>query len=143
VDRIYSLQGRETQILSCQKFGGIGTSTHPSFVISNKNLRDSYYQPSAQFHEFSQPHKSRGRERYDPESRKYVEWHIGNDFSGMGVDGLGPGSYPRFTMDERSKMAKRLDRGSQINPRSMGSDWNHDGPKVRLRDHAEFYANAD
>ena len=47
-----------------------------------------------------------------------------------GVDKMGPGSYPRFTIDERNKMARRLAQGRKINPRSMGSEWNHDGPEV-------------
>jgi hypothetical protein len=60
-----------------------------------------------------------------------VDWHIQNDFHGEGVDGLGAGSYPRFTMEEWRKMARRLDQGRRINPRSMGPEWNHNGPRVR------------
>jgi hypothetical protein len=39
-------------------------------------------------------------------------------------------------------MARRLDQGRRINPRSMGSEWNHDGPKVRYsRDNRGLQTN--
>ncbi|EPE28312.1 hypothetical protein GLAREA_09432 [Glarea lozoyensis ATCC 20868] len=135
------------------RMGDVLTNRGPDIFIQRKKSKtpiapeewgnwDSYHMRSAQYLENSQPHKSRGRQRYDPETRKYVEWHIADDFYRRGVDGLGPGSYPRFTMDEWSKMARRLNRGRPINPRSMGSDWNHDGPNRFQQKHDWFWQNA-
>lgn len=77
---------------------------------------------------------SRGFERYDPYTRKYVEWATPHDWYGVGVDGWGVGpnnaGRTRFTREEKIKLNKIRQRGGKILPSEMGSDWNNEGPKV-------------
>jgi hypothetical protein len=83
---------------------------------------------------------SRGRQRYDPETRRYVLWELDNDFPGKGIYGTGingsnGNGYPRFTASERDHIERR--RLSQLKPvpqnrQQMGRDWDGNGPRVRI-----------
>ncbi|KAG9232860.1 hypothetical protein BJ875DRAFT_64920 [Amylocarpus encephaloides] len=85
---------------------------------------------------------SRGVQRYDPHTRRYKTWAAPTDHHGFGVDGYGRGCYPRFTAMEWNKMSRRLDSGKEVNPRKMGSDWTHDGPKRFRQEHDWFWQDA-
>lgn len=70
----------------------------------------------------------RGFKRYDPYTRKYVEWEKAQDWNGYGV-GDHPWEYPRLTRDELNKIYRAYHRGHQVDP-SKFKDWNHNGPNV-------------
>ena len=85
-----------------------------------------------------QNHRSRGFKRYDPHSRRYVEWHIPHDWDHIYTDIYDNQGYPRFTREEVRKMDKRRKVGKPVNAMKMGKDWNWNGPNVSLP--CEFYA---
>lgn len=78
------------------------------------------------------PYTSRGSQRYDPHSRKYVTWEIPHDWYGQwrGWSPYQVGHYPRFTQDEARELRRQIRRNGRINPERMGSDWHAEGPKV-------------
>jgi hypothetical protein len=77
---------------------------------------------------------SRGYRRYDPQTRKYRDWFVPEDWAGMGVDGYGIGpnglGYPRFTNHDAKKMLRGYAQRRRVDPTSMGKEWHHDGPRV-------------
>ncbi|KAH6718216.1 hypothetical protein BKA61DRAFT_599224 [Leptodontidium sp. MPI-SDFR-AT-0119] len=106
---------------------------------------DSYAFRSAHDAEELNP-VSRGFERYDPYTRKYVEWATPHDWCGVGVDGWGVGpnnaGRTRFTREEKIKLNKIRQRGGKILPSEMGSDWNNEGPKRFRPEYNDFWRNA-
>lgn len=96
-------------------------------IFNTDMVRDSYHLQAAHIQEVSGPGASRGFKRYDPYSRKYVQWTIPHDWDGLHSREK---VYPRFTTDEWEDMASRVRRGRAPKPSSMGSGWHHEGPKV-------------
>jgi hypothetical protein len=95
--------------------------------------RDSYHSQADHFKEVTGPFASRvcGK-RYDPYTRRYVDWMIPADWSGQFIDpNTGLAEYPRFTADEARKIWRETRGGRRpLDPQRMGSEWYHDGPKV-------------
>ncbi|KAG4431704.1 hypothetical protein IFR05_012803 [Cadophora sp. M221] len=106
---------------------------------------DSYASRAAHNAEEQNP-VSRGFERYDPYTRKYVEWATPHDWAGVGVDGWGVGRHnngrTRFTRDEIIKLRKIQQRGGQITGREMGSEWDDEGPKRFRQKYDDFWRTA-
>ncbi|RFU33566.1 hypothetical protein B7463_g2791, partial [Scytalidium lignicola] len=108
------------------------TSSIPREVWGNW---DSYHDQDAHISEGGQHNgfwnTSRGTRRYDPYSRRYVEWFVPTDWHQIGGNPYtGEAYYPRFTRKEWHKMNHTLSRGKQIDPRKMGREWSSFGPKV-------------
>ena len=99
--------------------------------------RDSYHYPAYHCQEIGRSYQnglwsaSRGTRRYDPHTRRYTEWSIPHDWHGHRIDDQNQAFYPRFTQDEARQFIRRLQHHRRINPRSMGSEWTTDGPRVR------------
>lgn len=106
-------------------------------VFADEMCRDSYHHPVYHQHEEEGSHlnglfgASRGNQRYDPNTRRYTEWSIDRDWWGERINDENQAFYPRFTQDESQRILRRLQRHKNITPRSMGSEWKTDGPKVR------------
>ncbi|KAM3086245.1 hypothetical protein ACMFMG_000382 [Clarireedia jacksonii] len=84
---------------------------------------------------------SRGYKRYDPYSRKYVEWAKPHDWNGHGVGNI-PGEYPRFTRDEAARMKRAAAKGHRIDLAKLGKDWNHNGPNRFRQEYDEYWQHA-
>lgn len=90
-------------------------------ITKNYN-RDSYHHPEAADKEYAYEGKgsgllrgqSRGTKRYDPYTRKYVEWTIGENHE------TNPNSYPTITMSEAHQLSMKI----------QPKNWNGYGPKV-------------
>lgn len=103
-----------------------------------KRDRDSYHDRNLKAEEenCASVFKSRGARRYDPQTRRYVEWCIPGDPDSKQHDlnSIPSARYPRFTLDEMPKLQRKLDEtrtGGQITP-LKASDWNWTGPDVRF-----------
>ena len=112
-----------------------------------EHSRDSWRDPICHFLEDVGSYNglwntSRGQQRYDPQSRRYVQWAVPDDWFGL-LSGPNGEGYPRFTLEEWKKMHRTLARGGQIRPHKMGNDWHHDGPRVGLSRHNCLKSNAD
>ncbi len=131
--QIYSFNTKDPRHRSCVISGRIGLYSALSIPSSANCARDSYRSWNAHKMEERGP-VSRGFERYDPYTRRYVEWAVPEDWQGRGTHGNGIGEngdgLPRFTRDEAMRMGKELDRGRLIDPSKMGDDWTWLGPKV-------------
>ncbi|KAH8803212.1 hypothetical protein F5884DRAFT_499783 [Xylogone sp. PMI_703] len=107
---------------------------------------DSYHDQDAhvaeQFQHNGFWNTSRGVHRYDPYSRRYVEWFIPTDWHQNGGDPYTDESYyPMFTRKEWHRMNRSLSRGKQVDPRKMGKDWSAFGPKRFRPEHNQFWAD--
>lgn len=69
--------------------------------------------------------------RYDPHSRRYKRWVLPHDWDEMDLKNDNGFRYPRFTEDEGRKILRQLYIHGQLDPLTMGEDWNFQGPKVR------------
>ncbi|KAK2623510.1 hypothetical protein QTJ16_007064 [Diplocarpon rosae] len=106
---------------------------------------DTYRNPLAHRGEQANP-VSRGQQRYDPYTRKYIEWGIPSDWNGVGSHGFGiqanGDGLPRFTLEETRKMKRLLARGLSIDPRKMGDGWSTEGPKRFRGEYDAFWRHA-
>ncbi|KAG9245791.1 hypothetical protein BJ878DRAFT_533657 [Calycina marina] len=108
---------------------------------------DSYHDPGCDIMERNEPRASRRQKRYDPESRRYVDWTrdnnwSGDDFAANLLGGPPVAYYPRFTQREWDKIDRKMSQGKWPNPRKMGSDWNYDGPERFQQRHDWFWQDA-
>ncbi|PVH73454.1 hypothetical protein DL98DRAFT_469279 [Cadophora sp. DSE1049] len=138
------------------RLSNIVTGKGPDVFLQHKGSTDPITQDewsnwdSYAFHDAHRAEErnpvSRGFERYDPYSRKYVEWATPHDWYGTGVNGTGLGPHnagrTRFTRKEATQLRKLQHRGVRINPEEMGSDWHNMGPKRFRHEYNEFWRNA-
>ncbi|KAF7945592.1 uncharacterized protein EAE97_004630 [Botrytis byssoidea] len=83
---------------------------------------------------------SRDFKRYDPHTRKYVEWEQAQDWNGYGI-GNHAWEYPRLNLDEYNKIYKAYHQGRRIDP-SKFKDWNHSGPNRFRQEYDSFWQSA-
>ncbi|KAB8297650.1 hypothetical protein EYC80_001458 [Monilinia laxa] len=116
------------------RLNNIVTNRGPDIYVGKQGSRirpdrwqnwDSYHDEYKHVHEVTGP-CSRGFKRYDPYTRKYVEWEQEQDWNGYGIED-NPGEYPRLTKDELHKIYRAYHRGHPIDPSKL-KDWNHNGP---------------
>jgi len=92
------------------------------YIIPSRHSRaDNVVRDSYHLHESCE--RRRGNKRYDPHSRKYVDWSLENQWA-ENLNGREP-LLPRF----HAREFKKLERGNDL--RGIDSEWDDFGPKVR------------
>lgn len=135
-DQTCFYKNKALRLQSSPTDGVIGSGSSTSYIRScSQHYRDSYhYKPAAQAEsKQSLPTRlfhNRGQLRYDPYSRRYVEWGHTNDWNHTGINSNGNYVIPRFTEEERRIISPSLRKNRSVNPFNMGKEWNNIGPKV-------------
>ncbi|KAJ8057992.1 hypothetical protein OCU04_013165 [Sclerotinia nivalis] len=130
------------------RLNNIVTNRGPDIFVGKQGSRispdrwqnwDSYHDEHKHIQEITGAF-SRDFKRYDPYTRKYVEWEQAQDWNGYGVAN-NPWEYPRLTADEFAKIYRAYHRGHRIDP-SKFKDWNHAGPNRFRQEYDSFWQGA-